>query len=68
MFYITRYHLSKQYFMILLSYHELGNGHFVIFILDIVDIYAIIKVSRDLTQVALEISFVHAKHGKATVL
>ena len=31
------------------------------------DICALIKFSRDLSQDALEISFVHATHGKATV-
>ena len=57
--------------MIFLVFCESENGHFVIFILNkrchLADICALIKVSQDLYQVALEISFVYATRGKTIV-
>ena len=54
-----------------MSFRELGNEHFVTFVMDerrhLVDICALIKVSCDLSQVALEIHFVHATCRKAIV-
>ena len=62
---MTHYHLSKR------SFVKLVNSHFVVFLMDegchLVDIHALIEVSRDLSQDALDIYFAHATHRKSTV-